>query len=183
MYSAGARRWVGGFTTLPSLLSSSQSLLSDSSLLCLSSLFLDPPARCHQVPVLSGCLHFLSFHWCATYFSSETTLSRLHALLWNSVICPQLFRDFQGFCLLRHYSHNKFNIIYILNMLIHTSCSAAKSDFEKLRSELKKKASWPNVRTNPPFTDSTCLSLSRLTLLCPPVHHGTACTEYDNRLL
>ncbi len=41
MYSAGSHYWVGGFTTVPSLLSSSQSLLSDSSLYCLSFLFLD----------------------------------------------------------------------------------------------------------------------------------------------
>lgn len=34
--------WVGGFRNVPSLLSSSQSLLSNSALYCLSSLFLDP---------------------------------------------------------------------------------------------------------------------------------------------
>lgn len=42
MYSAGSHCWVGWFTTVLSLPSSSQSLLSDSSFYCLSFLFLDP---------------------------------------------------------------------------------------------------------------------------------------------
>lgn len=42
MYSLGSHCRVGGFTTVPSLLSSAQSLLSNSSLFCLSFLFLDP---------------------------------------------------------------------------------------------------------------------------------------------
>lgn len=32
------------------------------------------PVCCQQVPVLSGCLHILSFNWNTTYFSSVTTM-------------------------------------------------------------------------------------------------------------
>ncbi len=35
------------------------------------------PVCCQQVPVLSGCLHILSFNWNTTYFSS-VTISCLH---------------------------------------------------------------------------------------------------------
>lgn len=75
MYSAGSHYRVGGFTTVPSLLSSSQSLLSDSSLCCLSFLFLDPQCVVNRTPVLSGCLHILSFNWSTTYFPCVTTTS------------------------------------------------------------------------------------------------------------
>lgn len=37
------------------------------------------PVRCQQVPVLSGCLHILSFKWNTTCFSPVTTMSFLHS--------------------------------------------------------------------------------------------------------
>lgn len=75
MYSAGSQFWVGGFTTVPSLLSSSQSLLSDSSLYCLSFQFLDP-----------RCFVNRSQFWVGVSTSCYLTGTPLITPLWNHTV-------------------------------------------------------------------------------------------------
>ena len=87
MYSAGSYYWVGGFTTVPSLFPSSQSLLSNSSLYCLSFLFLDPQCVVNRswVGVSTSChlagTPLISPQWqlCLSFISppSETPLYNL----------------------------------------------------------------------------------------------------------
>lgn len=171
--AAESQSRVGGLTTLPSLLllSSARSLLSDSPLFYLSSLFLDPPpppARCHRVPVLSGCLRFLSLSlaWQLTFLGSRVRLVLVPPPLWNCLICLELCRDSQGFCAIlkkyvsplqfQHFTINQFLYIYKL-----------------LYSNLKgrqRAENGPLTKANPVFTNTICPQVTsrvHLTFICP----------------
>lgn len=101
MSPAESQSRVGGFATLPSLLSSARSLLSDSPLFYLSSLFLDPPGTLSSGPSLEWVspLAVILTGVALTFLRSRVRLVSVPPPpLWNCLICLELCRDSQGFC-------------------------------------------------------------------------------------